>query len=315
MAYMGLALDIDLSSREFSEFMVSDRMYERYAGTIGIGYEFATKLYKKKMDPFGEKNFVIICAGLLSATGVPAPKAVSITKNPLNSTFGPGVVGGKLAHDIKRAGYDLILIRGISDSPVVLKVTSKGVEFRTASRLWGKDILKVTETLKKKEKGSCIVIGPAGENLVPMSLALVDGVHHLGRGGLAAVLGAKKVKAIIVEGDKEVTIFDKDWFKELSKGLRERINADKLRKLYSEMGVMVAWDEWAKHGYLTYRMRSKKAPAGLISEFGVEKFLRRIKVKSLGCYGCPSPCKAELRMPNGKLRKLPCIWVLRYLWE
>jgi aldehyde:ferredoxin oxidoreductase len=303
MAYTGLALDIDLSSGEFSEINISDGKYEEYAGTIGIGYEFATKLYKKKMDPFGERNFVIFCAGLLSATGIPAPKTVSITKNPLNSTFGPGVVGGKLAHDIKKAGYDLILIRGISETPVVLKVSHRKVEFRDAAKLWGKDIPTVTGILKKREKGSAIVIGPAGENLVPMSLALVDGIHHIGRGGLGAVLGAKKVKAIVVEGDREVTVFDRERFREHAKILRERINADKLREIYSEMGVMVAWDSWAKHGHLTYRMRRKRAPAGLISEFGVEKFLKKIKVRSLGCYGCPSPCKAELKMLNGKTTK------------
>ncbi|RLI83069.1 aldehyde ferredoxin oxidoreductase [Archaeoglobales archaeon] len=304
MAYTGLALEVDLSERDFSEVNISDKKYEKYAGVIGVGYEFATKLYKKKMDPFGDRNFVIFCAGLLVATGVPATKTTVITKNPLNSTFGPGVVGGRLAHDIKKAGYDFILLRGKSDDPVVLKITPQNVEFQKAGRLWGKDIVKVTETLKKKEKGSVVAIGPAGENLVPISIALVDGIHHIGKGGLGAVLGSKKVKAIVVRGDKrEMTIFDREKFKEYSKILREKILADKLRKIYSELGIMSAWDAWAKQGYLTYRMRNKQASAGMLSEFGAEKYLYRVKKRSIGCYGCPSPCKAEVNMPGGRTTK------------
>jgi aldehyde:ferredoxin oxidoreductase len=304
MAYTGLALDIDLTAREYAEVNISDRKYEKYAGTVGIGYEFAAKLHRKKLDPLGERNFIILCAGLLSATEIPAPKTVSITKNPLNSTFGPGVVGGRLARDIKGAGYDFILIRGVSDSPVVLKIAHQKVEFEDARRLWGRDILNVTEILKRRDRGSCLVIGPAGENLVPMSLALVDGVHHLGRGGLGAVLGAKKVKAIVVRGNRKATIFDEKKFGEKAKFLKERISSDKVRKAYSEAGIMIAWDLWARHGYLTYRMRGKKASEGIISEFGVDKFLQRMKVRSLGCHGCPSPCKAEVRMPNGRTTKV-----------
>ncbi len=304
MAYTGLALEINLSDRDFSEIHVSDKLYERYVGVVGIGYEFATKFYKKRMHPFSDKNFVIFCAGMLAATGIPATKTTVITKNPLNSTFGPGVVGGRLAHDIKKSGYDFILLKGVSEDPVILKITPQNVEFKNAGRLWGKDILKVTEILKKKEKGSVLAIGPAGENLVPISIALVDGIHHIGRGGLGAVLGSKRVKAIVVRGgDREVTLFDREKFLEKAKILRERIMADKLRKLYSELGVMSAWDAWAKQGYLSYRMRSKKAPAGMLIEFGAEKYISRMKKKSIGCYGCPSPCKAEVKMPNGKTTK------------
>jgi aldehyde:ferredoxin oxidoreductase len=300
MSFTGMAIEINLSNRDYSEIPVKDTKYERNAGIAGIAYEIAQKLHKKKMDPLSDRNFIIFAAGILTSTGLPgATKTLCITKNPLNNTFGPGVVGGRLAKDIKSAGYDLIIIKGSSDEPILLKISSDTVKFLDADRLWGKDIIAGTEFLKKKEKGSVIAIGPAGENLVPISIALVDGFHHLGKGGLGAVFGSKKVKAVIVEGEKQTEIFNRDKFEHYSKLLRERILSDRLTKIYSKAGIMAAWDSWAKIGYLTYKMRSKLISEGKIAEFGVEKYLERIKNRSLGCYGCPSPCKAELKREDG----------------
>ncbi len=301
MGYTGLGLEVDLGQKDFSEFYIKDREYEESAGTAAIAYKIAKKLYRKKFDPLSEKNFIIFAAGLLTATGLPgATKTICITKNPLNRTFGAGVVGGKLAFDMKRAGYDIIVIKGVSDEAVTIKVESGKVSFENAEKLWGKDIVKTTNLIKSQSKGSVIAIGPAGENLVPISLVLVDAIHHLGKGGLGAVLGSKKIKAIVIsaDGGKKPTIFDEKRFEAHAEELRKRLKADELVRIYSKAGIMYAWQRWGEAGYLTNRMRSKRVGSGLITEFGLEKYLQRIKKSGAGCYGCPSPCKARLKLGN-----------------
>ncbi len=140
-----------------------------------------------------------------------------------------------------------------------------------------------------------MTIGQAGENLVKYAISLIDGFHHLGKAGLGAVMGSKNLKAIRIGGSRKSEIDDPNEFRKAVSEFRRRIINDKLTKLYSEMGIMAVWDLWARQGYLSWRMKSVAVGEERVKEFGVEKYLREIKVKSIGCHGCPSPCKAILK--------------------
>ncbi|AKG92235.1 Aldehyde:ferredoxin oxidoreductase [Geoglobus ahangari] len=293
MSFTGRMLEIDLAERRHEVHEIEPERYERWLGTIGIAYEIADSL-SGDFDPLSEDNFIVFSAGILANTPVPgATKVVAVTKNPLNRTYGPSVGGGAFARDMKRAGFDFIVIRGRADKPVWIDVFDGEVEIRDAG-FWGKDALESYELLKEKGR-SVLTIGQAGENLVRYALALIDGIHHLGKAGLGAVMGSKNLKAIRVGGTGKAEIANEDGFREAVKEFRESVMRDKVTKIYAEMGIMAAWDSWAKHGYLARRMKSEAVDEGTAKEFGVEKYLKEIKLRSTGCHGCPSPCKAILK--------------------
>ncbi|WP_456478497.1 aldehyde ferredoxin oxidoreductase N-terminal domain-containing protein [Geoglobus ahangari] len=293
MSFTGRMLEIDLAERRHEVHEIEPERYERWFGTIGIAYEIADSL-SGDFDPLSEDNFIVFSAGILANTPVPgATKVVAVTKNPLNRTYGPSVGGGAFARDMKRAGFDFIVIRGRADKPVWIDIFDGEVEIRDAG-FWGKDALESYELLKEKGR-SVLTIGQAGENLVRYALALIDGIHHLGKAGLGAVMGSKNLKAIRVGGTGKAEIANEDGFREAVKEFRESVMRDKVTKIYAEMGIMAAWDSWAKHGYLARRMKSEAVDEGTAKEFGVEKYLKEIKLRSTGCHGCPSPCKAILK--------------------
>ncbi len=293
MSFTGRLLEVDLTERKHEVHEVELEKYEKWLGTMGIAYEIA-KTLSGGFDPLSEDNFIVFSAGILANTAVPgATKVVAVTKNPLNRTYGPSVGGGAFARDMKRAGLDFILIKGRADRPVWIDVFDGKVEIRDAD-FWGKDALDSYELLKERGR-SVLTIGQAGENLVRYALALIDGIHHLGKAGLGAVMGSKNLKAIRVGGTGKARIANEEGFRAAVKEFRESVMRDRVTKIYAEMGIMAAWDSWAKHGYLARRMKSEAVSESVAKEFGVEKFLKEIKLRSTGCHGCLSPCKAILR--------------------
>jgi len=205
-------LYVDLTSRKIREEELDLSLARKFIGDWGIGARLAYDLIKPGVDPLGPENVIIIGAGALAGTMTPsATRVTATTKFPLNGAV--GVAGGcSFAPMLKWAGYDHIIIRGAADKPVYLQIFDDDVRLVNASHLWGKDIFEATESLRS-ELGSdisVISIGQAGENLAHTSLALIDNIANLGRGGLAAVMGSKKLKAIVTRGTKGIKIADVD---------------------------------------------------------------------------------------------------------
>ncbi|RLI75290.1 aldehyde ferredoxin oxidoreductase [Archaeoglobales archaeon] len=299
MSFTGNVLTIDLKNQSFEEMEIEEGLYARYTGIVGVAYHFAEEFVKSNED------FVILAAGVLTNTRLPgATKVLAITKNPLNGTFGLAVGGGAFARDMKKAGYDLIILRDFSDKPIYLVVDDKEIKIEDASKLWGRDIVETTDYLKEKYRGSVLSIGKAGENEVPIALTLIDAIHHLGKGGLGAVLGAKRVKAIVVSGKKEAKIAEKEKFEKERKELIKRMRGDQVTKQYRDIGIMAVWDLWWKLGYLNYKNKSIAVGKEILDEFGVEKYKEKIKRSSIGCSPCLSPCKSllEVEIDGEKLK-------------
>ncbi|RLI78701.1 aldehyde ferredoxin oxidoreductase [Archaeoglobales archaeon] len=299
MSFTGKALMIDLRNKGFEEVEVDESLYAKYAGIVGIAYHYAERFVESG------KDFVILAAGILTNTRLPgATKVLAITKNPLNNTFGLAVGGGAFAKDMKRAGYDIIILKEQSEEPVYLVVSDDGISIEDASNLWGRDIVETTDYLRDKFKGSVLSIGEAGERGVPIALTLIDAVHHLGKGGLGGVLGKKKVKAIVVKGKKAAKIAEKEKFEKERKKVIRKMKNDKVTRLYRDVGIMAVWSTWWELGYLTFKNKSIVADKGIIDEFGVETYKEKIKKSSIGCSPCLSPCKSllELEVDGGKLK-------------
>jgi aldehyde:ferredoxin oxidoreductase len=145
------------------------------------------------------------------------------TKFPLTDAVATASAGGYLGHQLKWAGYDHVTITGKAEGPVYLRIFDDDVEICDAEWLWGKGVHETTDILRAKY-GQCSVyaIGQAGENLVAFALGFVDQAASLGRGGLGAVMGSKRLKAIVATGTKGLGVADPKRFMQSVDCLFER---------------------------------------------------------------------------------------------
>ncbi len=218
--YLGKICFVDLTKGVIKEERLKDKIYRSYIGGEGLGAKILFESQKAHIDALGPENMLGILAGLLTGCTVSsAARTTVVTKSPLTGTFGDANVGGHFGPELKACGYDAIFFKGISPKPVYLLLTEKKVELRDASHLWGKDTVETFEMLRSeirdpKIKLACI--GPAGENISLISSIIVDN-RAAARSGVGAVMGSKRLKAVVARGTKKVPFADPEAIKPLRK--------------------------------------------------------------------------------------------------
>jgi len=192
-------LEIDLSNKSFMIYNVEPSDTKLYLGGKGLALKMLYDRMKPGIDPLGEENIIAVTTGVLLGTGAPCSgRFAAVTKSPLTGIMTSCSCGGAFGMALKTSGWDGILIKGKSKTPVYLHIDSSGAEFRDAKKLWGLDTRKTQEAIGK-ESGGILAIGPAGENLVRFA-NVASGHRFLGRGGIGAVMGSKNLKAVSAKG-------------------------------------------------------------------------------------------------------------------
>lgn len=295
--------------------------YKPYIGGMGIGYKIMLDEVPMTTKAFDEENKVIFSVGPLTASGVPCSGRTNITSL---SSWSKGLsildahMGGHFAHNMKYAGYDAIVIEGKSSKPVYIKIEDEKVSLEDASHVWGKGTFETNKTLSKEagEEFDVCSIGPAGENMVPMSV-IITSFGNSGGAGMAAILGSKKVKALVVRGTGAVKIARPQELKLLSNymikdlvGGNNNHNVPRVPQSWAEYSATVnnRWQgapgrrwEKAPNGPVD----TGEQPSGVINVAamrclkGVQEFgeiaLKYI-VKQGGCSSCPVRCYSEYEM-------------------
>ncbi|MCE5263278.1 MAG: aldehyde ferredoxin oxidoreductase family protein [Deltaproteobacteria bacterium] len=219
-AYMGKVLVVDLEKGEVAGETVPDWVYENYLSGLGLGAYLLYRWIPPGADPLGPENVLGFMSGLLTGTGsLFTGRWMVMGKSPLTSGWGDANCGGTLSPAIKRCGYDGIFFKGISAHPVYLYADSAGAELRDASHLWGKDTVETEESLQAEAgTGSRVAcIGPAGENLSLISGISNDGGRMAARSGLGAVMGSKRLKALVLNGKRRIAVYDRREMRRLSR--------------------------------------------------------------------------------------------------
>ena len=192
-------LEVDLSTERVSIYTVTERERRLFLGAKGLGLKLLFDRLVPGKDPLGPENIIAFMPGILMGTGAPCSgRFETIAKSPLTGIIGTSSCGGPFGMALKTAGWDGLLITGKADRPVYLKLDQEGVKFKDAAHLWGQKIPETQQTLEVN-KGGSLVIGPAGENLVSYA-NIAAGHRFIGRGGLGAVMGSKKLKAVVAHG-------------------------------------------------------------------------------------------------------------------
>jgi len=228
--YVGRILWVDLDAGTCEAEEVPERVYRSVLSGLGLGAHVLYRRIPADADPLGPDNVLGLVSGMLTGTSsVFTGRWVAVGKSPLTGGWGDANCGGNFSPAIKKSGFDGIFVRGIAKEPVYLLVNDGEAEIRDATHLWGKDVVETEDTLKEEvgiKAARVACIGQAGERLSRISGIVNDGGRIAARSGLGAVMGSKKLKAVVCAGKNKVAVHDADEMKRLTKECREVVSKD-----------------------------------------------------------------------------------------
>jgi len=215
--YMGKILRADLDNESHRVESLDDKVASLLLGGKGLGIWLLYKSTRAHVDPLSPDNPVIFATGPLTGTLAPNSRFCLVSKSPATGTVNDSYCGGFFGPELKFAGYDALVVLGQCSKPTVLVIEDGEARFESAKEIWGRSTFE-TEAILKKRLGKdfkIVEIGPAGERCSPIASASSAG-RSAGRGGIGAVMGSKKLKAVAVEGKHPVRVYDPQKFEKMT---------------------------------------------------------------------------------------------------
>ncbi len=290
--YGGQVLRVNLTDGTIEKKELDPELARDYLGGRGFAAKVLYSELQKGTDPLGAGNKLIVAAGPLSGLLIPgAGKTTFAAKSPATGGYADSSVGGLLSAEMKYAGYDLIIFEGISPEPVYLFIDDDTVELRDAKEYWGQGCI-TAETALKRELGEdfqIALIGPGGENLVKFACISHDFGRQAGRGGVGAVMGSKKLKAIAVHGTKSIPVADVEEFRRIGREMYDYCKASDAWEVWVRLGtagVNVPSNEWGSFPTRNFQSGYFEEIENLTGELMREK----IVITDKACFACPCAC-------------------------
>ncbi len=219
---MGKILWVNLTHGTITEEDIPPEVYEHHLSGMGLAAHLLIRRIPAGADPLGPDNVLGLVSGLLTGTeSMMTGRWMAVGKSPLTGTWGDANCGGMFAPAIKQSGYDGIFFTGISPKPVYLLVGHGSAQLLDAADLWGKDTRETENELLARHAGrqsAVACIGPSGEKLSLISGISTDQGRMAARSGLGAVMGSKRLKAVVLAGSHRIPVFDHEKMRSLSVG-------------------------------------------------------------------------------------------------
>lgn len=290
--FIGKVLRVDLCSGAISEEPISEEEARLFLGGSGLATKYLIDELAPGVDPLSPENKLIYMTGPLTGTASPsAGRFSAVAKSPLTGLWGQANSGGRWGCDLKKSGYDGIIIEGRSAAPVTLVVDDGKAELTDAGDLWGKGVFETTAILKKDlgRKFNVSCIGVAGENLVRYAAIMNDEHRALGRCGLGAVMGSKNLKAIAVAGSRKLQLADKEAFKEAAGAASDLINESLLKMTLEVYGTVMVIDMVNVKGGLPTR-NWQTGVCSYTDDINGPAINESILTGRKACFACPIAC-------------------------
>lgn len=298
--YMGKVIEINLSTREVREYPWTDQDRDMYLGGKIMAAKILYDNLGSEVIPFSPENMIAITTGPLTGVGVPASSRFNMsTLSPLTGFIASSNCGGDFGLYLKKAGYDALLITGISDEKIWIELVDDKITFHNADALWGHDTTETQEMLPKKT--GKIVIGPAGENLVKYA-GVFSQERTAGRAGVGAVMGSKNLKAVVASGTKRAQSKNPEMTKELNKewimALRNHpLTGKQLPKLGTAglVSIMQVKRVLATHNFKYGQYKDFEMVSG-------EELAEKHLIRNKGCVTCPIQCGRQVEVHGKKVK-------------
>ncbi len=300
-------LRVNLSKERILKEKWSEDNAKKYLGGRGLAAKILYDELKPGVDPLGSENKLVYATGPLGGTGFPLNSRWLVAgKSPATRIWGEATCGGTFAVQLRKAGYDAVVVEGKASSPVYVNILDDNVEIRNASEMWGQTTLDNEIAIardiglkERRENNPAVVnIGPAGENLVKIAAVMHTAHRAAGRTGLGAVMGSKKLKAIAVRGTKKVPVARPDRLREMMKETVKECATNQNMKNFTahgQAGFVTPLNEMGMlptKNFLQGTFENHQAISG-------ETMTATILKNRGTCSECPVACKREVEILRG----------------
>ncbi len=299
--FIGKILWVDLSKKEITDEALDDKLGRDFLGGYGLGARILFSRLKPGIDPLGPENILGFVTGVLTGTdAIGGSRYVAVAKSPLTMGWGEANSGGDFGPYLKFAGYDAVFIKGASDKPVYIYIENGKAEIRDASRFWGMDSFE-TEDAFKMELGKDVelaCIGQSGENMSLISAIMNNKGRAAARCGLGAVMGSKKLKAVVVKGSIKVPVADEAKAKEIRKKYVKELTGPV--DTFRAFGTPVILTMCAASDDAPTKNWDGIAPIDLpdYANIGGDRVVA-LQEKRYGCWRCPVSCGGHMKEGEG----------------
>ncbi len=317
LGYAGKVLYVDLTTGKTRTEKLNEETAKKYIGGIGLGMRLWLANSKSCVDPLSPENPLVLALGPVSGTMFPTGGNghAFISKSPATGAVGEAVSHGTFGAELKRAGYDAVILTGKAEKPIYLWIDDDSVQMLDASHLWGKSPSETEEAIKS-DLGDYYVrvtsIGMAGEKLSKIACILNEKTRAAGRTGLGAVMGSKNVKAIAVRGTHDIVPAKLDEFMEMVKEFHERMkgpSTQKYRILGTVENVLINNTLYCMptRNYSTAHFEDAEKVSG-------EALNDRYVTKIIACSSCPMRCEHEAVVREGPYKGTMARMEYESLW-
>jgi aldehyde:ferredoxin oxidoreductase len=289
-AWHGKMLVADLSAGRVRTEAIPEGTLRTWLGGRGLGVHLIKDLIT--LDPFDENMPLYLSVGPLCGTAAPTSSRMSVvSRSPLTGTIFDSSVGGTFPLKLKQAGFDAVMITGRARDPVYLEISNGRAVIKEASWLWGQGCIEVNRHLQAD--GEVASIGPAGERLVKLANIMVGSANSVGRGGMGALMGAKNLKAIVVDGSQKPAVADQDLFKKAFDDIMRLLRASPV--VMGELGLT----EYGTSALVDIVDQRRMAPTENFRKtwysqahlYSGPSLKKAFGFKKEGCAVCPIQCK------------------------
>jgi len=301
--YVGKILRVDLTNQRVKAESLPQHLKEKYVGGSSLAAKIIYDEMPSDVDPFSPEALLIFATGPLTGTAVPSSGRLSVCARSPLGIWGESHAGGLFGQQLKKAGFDLIVISGRAEKPVYLSIMDGHVEFKDARNLWGKDVYETYSLIKRELKDNAVqigAIGPAGEKRVYYA-SIIFGVGKAGRSGMGAVMGSKNLKAVAVKGTGKIPVADEDALLKFAREVQTQLAKSPAAQGLRKYGTGGGMESYYHMGNIPIRNHRD----GVWAEDKVEKIsgvkiAQTILDKITPCCNCVIGCKRTIHIRDGK---------------
>lgn len=295
--HFGKYVYVNLSKNEVKDYPICEEWYRKFVGGRGIAARILLEELDPDVNPWSPDNILVFASGPFQGLGIAgSSRFLVMGKSPKTNNINDSFCGGSFGHILGKSGYDGLIIKGKAPAPIYLALIDGSVRIAPASDLWGLDPKELEDVILKRYPDSSIAcIGKAGENQVVHANIIVDKTRAAGRPGYGAIMGAKNLKAIVVNGNKQKEVANQAKLKQLKKEFSQKVAKSGFPQALKYYGTAEGVEWLNANGVLPTKnfINGQYYKAAQIS--GQALVDSPYWVKRGTCTGCPVACKRVVK--------------------
>ncbi len=301
-------LSVDLTTGDIRTIPIPEQWVHDYLGGSSLAARLLFEEMKPDLDPMSPRAPLLFMNGPLTGTAGPSVgRFVICARSPATGFWGESNCGGFWGPELRKAGYDGLLITGAAVNPMYLLIQDDQVAIQPADSLWGMDTYMTQDTLKHQLAISGLriaSIGIAGEQQIPYALVLCDHGRVAGRTGMGAVMGSKNLKAVAVKGTNQLPLVDSQTYAQLRMQSNRELRVDSVSRVLRELGTANAAEYFDYLGFQPKRYYQYSKMEQEI-QIGGSVITERLLDGVSACHACVIACGRVVRLEDGMRRKGP----------